>query len=119
MGVLLEEMVWQRNYGGTRDFKLMRHRCRWTFFGLIVVILMIFFLGVCVYATFKMIQAGHQQYDEWKINIIVCVMSLIFLSFVDNPWIYYKIKTILTKKRNKATNEVMLHPVKQYSDELM
>ena len=113
--VSLVEMKQQINYGTGNghsfDFIIMKHRCRWGLCGIIVGLLMMFFLCVSIYATYRMIEAGKQEFDDFKIIIISFVMTLIFLSLIDNPWILLKIKQLLfcCEDEDEDTRKVMLH----------
>ncbi len=67
--------------------------CKWSLIGIIIILTMIFFLALTIYATVVMIAAGSRSgdYNSGKSAMIIIVTVLIFSSLLDSPWIWLKI----------------------------
>eukprot|EP01084_Bolivina_argentea_P032136 59445_1 len=113
----INDMEKQINYGTHNDtwadFSMIKYKCRWDLCGIVVGLLMGFFLGISIYATYKMIEAGHDDLDQGKITIISFVMALIFLSLIDNPWLLIKMRSICCwccrESKSAENSRLMLH----------
>eukprot|EP01083_Nonionella_stella_P032257 88308_1 len=114
VSVSISEMDHQINYGSVDPnmFALCMikyQQFRRNICGIVVAVLMAFFLTVSIYATYRMIHVGHEEYDESKVTVISLVMSLIFLSLIDSPWICSKIHIFHCCKLEKESGTKDMH----------
>eukprot|EP01083_Nonionella_stella_P003110 8851_1 len=80
-----QKITYGTHIGGT-------HKLRWGFCAVIVTLLMMFFLGIGMYAMTHMIIVSYQGLDTWHVAWIVCTTLLLLLSICDNPWVFDKIR---------------------------
>eukprot|EP01083_Nonionella_stella_P263201 894325_1 len=93
--------------------KLRQCVCKWSVIGIVIMLMMVFFLGLTIYATIVMIAAGTRSddYDTRKLAMISVVTVLVFASLIDSPWVWFKVK------RKYTGTQTMPHghrPIAQY-----